>query len=614
MSSSAIRFGVFELRPDSNELFKGGSKIKLKPQAARVLGILTRRPGEAVAREEIRSALWGADTFVDFDASLNSCITQLRAALGDDSEAPRFIETVPRHGYRFVGRVEPALQKPRAARPQRSFVLLAAAIAAALASVLLWSGKPKERAMLLVRPFENLSGDESQDFLAAGLTEDLITRAASLAPDKLGVYAPATALRFEGSDLDFDYVLEGSFRRQENRIRITARLVDGSEGATLWTETYERSALDVLEVQSEVASRVARALLPELVSKAETYGDSTTSALAHEAYLEGRHHLAKMNLAGLRLAAEAFERAVTIDPAYSRAWAGLADAYNLQSWWGGLSPEESARRGREAAEKALDLSPLLAEGHDALGFVHFYYDYDFTEAETRFRRALELQPGLAMTHYWYSGLLSATGRHEEAIVRIRAAQELDPLSPLINADAGWYYFYARKYPEAIRECRRILAVAPGYAWAHQCVLAAARKSGRDADARSSLEELARLSNAPEPVRARLHDEGGAWPRWYLERMGAASSKLYVSPFSLALLKLDLGDRAGSLEALERAYEERDGFLVHVGVDPRLEPLHDEPRYLELLGKLGLGLPALCPNLHQTELSRASPSAGQPGTR
>jgi len=589
VSPSAIRFDVFELRPDSNEVFKGGTKIKLKPQAARVLGILARRAGEAVAREEIRRALWGADTFVDFDASLNSCITQLRSALGDDPEAPRFIETVPRHGYRFVGRVEPAPRKPEEPRPRRRFALLAflvGAIAASLGSVILWSARPMERRMLLVRPFENLSEDEAQDFLSEGLAEEIITETASAAPERLGVYGRTTALRFEDGDLDFDYVLEGSFRRQGDRIRITARLVD-ADGASLWTESYDRTTSDMLEVESDVAGRVARALLPEAVPSFERYEGSTASARAHEAYLEGRHHLAEMNLSGLRLAADAFERAVALDPGYARAWAGLADAYNLLPWWGGLSPRESAVRGRAAAERALALSPLLAEGHDALGFVHLYYDFDFAEAETRFRRALELQPGLAMTHYWYAGLLSATGRHEEAIVRIRAAQELDPLSPLINADAGWYYFYARRYSDAMRECRRILGIFPDYAWAQQCVLSAARKAGLDGDARASLDELARLLNAPEPLRAALHDEGNAWSRWFLEKMEAASSKLYVSPFSIALLNVDLGDRAGALDALERAYEERDGFLVHVGVDPRLEPLHDEPRYRKLLGKLGL---------------------------
>lgn len=569
-SDSPIRFDVFELRPDSNELFKCGSKVKLKPQAARVLGILARRPGEAVPREEIRGALWGADTFVDFDASLNSCITQLRSALGDDPETPRFIETVPRHGYRFVGRLE------REPRPRAKSGILAIG-AALVAAVLLWSLWPSERTMLLIRPFENLSGDRAQDFLGEGMTEELITQAAALAPDSLGVYARTTALASEEGDLDFDYALEGSFRRQGDRLRITARLAD-AEGRALWSETYDRPASDVLDVQSDVAVRVARELLPAGVPAVQGYAGSTTTLEAHEAYLEGRHHLAEMSLPGLRLAVEAFEGAVALDPAYARAWAGLADANNLLSWWGGLTPTESAKRGREAAEKALALAPELAEAHDALGFVSFYYDFDFAEAESRFRKAIELSPGLAMTHYWYAGLLSATGRHQEAIARIRTAQELDPLSPLINADAGWYYFYARRHPEAIRECRRILAFDPDYAWAHQCVLAAARKSGREEEARESLDELARILGAPETE---------TWERWYLERMESASSKLYVSPYGVALLKLDLGDRGGALDTLERAYEERDGFLVHLAVDPRLEPLHREPRFRRLLGELRL---------------------------
>jgi TolB-like protein/DNA-binding winged helix-turn-helix (wHTH) protein/Flp pilus assembly protein TadD len=572
VSSPAIRFDVFELRPDSNELFKSGSKIKIKPQAARVLGILAERAGEAVAREELKNALWGSDTFVDFDQSLNSCITQLRSALGDDPVAPRFIETVPRHGYRFVARLE---EKPR---PQRRLVMVLAGIAVLVAcAALLWSLLPSGRTMLLVRPFENLSGDPSQDFLGEGLTEELITRAASLDPETFGVYARATALRFGREDLDFDYVLEGSFRREGDGLRITARLAD-ARGESLWTETYDRSEEAVLEVQSEVAARVARSLLPASMPEPGEYKGSTKSTEAHESYLKGRHHLAEMNLSGLRLAAEAFERAVTLDPGYARAWSGLADAYNLQSWWGGLTPEESARKGRDAARKALALEPELAEAHDALGFVHFYYDYDFAEAEARFRKAIALSPGLAMTHYWYAGLLSATGRHDEALASIRAAQELDPLSPLINADAGWYYFYARRHEEAMRECRRILGFEPDYAWAHQCVLAAARASADEEAAQTSRKELARILGAPESAD---------WSRWYLERIESVSPKLYVSPTSVALLKLHLGDRPGSLEALERAYQERDGFLVHLAVDPRLEPLQAEPRFRALLGKLGL---------------------------
>ena len=201
--------------------------------------------------------------------------------------------------------------------------------------------------MLLVRPFENLSGDASQDFFGEGLTEELITQAAALAPERLGVYARSTSLRSEETNLDFDYALEGSFRRQGDRLRITARLVD-ADGSALWSETYDRSTADVLDVQSDVAVRIARSLLPGATPEVEVYAGSTHSMEAHEAYLEGRHHLAEMKLSGLRLAESSFERAVTLDPAYARAWAGLADAYNLQSWFGGLSPAESAKRGREA--------------------------------------------------------------------------------------------------------------------------------------------------------------------------------------------------------------------------------------------------------------------------
>jgi tetratricopeptide (TPR) repeat protein len=277
-----------------------------------------------------------------------------------------------------------------------------------------------------------------------------------------------------------------------------------------------------------------------------------------------------MNLSSLRLALAAFERAVTLDPRYARAWAGLADASNFLSWFGGLTPEESARRGRAAAEKALAIAPSLAEAHDSLGFVLFYHDFDVPEAEARFQRALALQPGLAMSHYWYAGLLSAIGRHDEAIGRIRAAQELDPLSPLVNADAGWYYFYARRYPEAIGECERIVRIDPEYAWAHQCIVAAAGKGGREAEALESRKELARLQ----------------------QRMPAAAPR-YASPYALALKRLNLGDRAGSLDALEEAYEERDPFLVNAGVDPRLDELHGEPRFRRLLLSLFEGSDVPC---------------------
>jgi TolB-like protein/DNA-binding winged helix-turn-helix (wHTH) protein/Tfp pilus assembly protein PilF len=587
-----IRFDVFELRPESSELFKGATRVKLKPQAARVLELLVLRAGEAVSREELKRAVWDEDTFVDFDRSLNSCVTQVRAALGDDPLAPRFIETLPRHGYRFIGKLAPEAKAP----PRRWPIALAVGFAIAVATAAsFWPARPgpAEPLMLLVRPFENLSGDESQDFFAAGLTEELITRAAALAPERLGVYARDTAMR-SSSEIACDYALEGSFRRQGERLRITARLVDARDSRTLWTESYDRAAADALDVQSEVAERVARALAPALPrSGPPSYSGSTSVAAAHEAYLKGRHALAEMSASGCARAADAFERAVALDPRYARAWAGLADAWNLKPWWGAASPRESARRGREAAERALAIAPDLAEAEDAMGFVLLYRDFDFAGAEERFRRAIALQPGLASTHYWYAGLLSALGRHDEAIDSIRRAQELDPLSPLINADAGWYYYYARRYPEALRECRRVLERNPEYPWAQYCVVAAAARAGLDEEARRGLMDLAAMLRAPEEVRQRISSTpdadaaGRLLSGWLLARTESRPGEFYPSSYAMALLRLDSGDPTGALESLEAAFDERDGALVQLATDPRLDPLRGEPRFERLLGRVNL---------------------------
>jgi TolB-like protein/DNA-binding winged helix-turn-helix (wHTH) protein len=593
----SIAFDRFELRLDSNELFKGGRKLKLKPQAAKVLGLLLRRAGEAAHRDEIRDELWGADTFVDFDRSLNSCIAQLRTALGDDPAAPRFIETVPKHGYRFMAPLGTE-ETPKKRKAPAVASLLAAGVLCALAA-LIWSAMTApERAMLLVRPFENLGGEAADDFIGEGLTEELITRLAGIAPEKVAVYGRTTAMRFdelhEERSLELDYLIEGSFHRENERLRITARLVDASDGTSLWTDVYERPASDLLAVQAEVAARIADSLVPDVPREViQRYSGSTHSATAHEAYLQGRHHLAEMSRDGLGRAAEAFERAVVLDPRYARAWAGLADAYNLMPWWGGMKPSESAQRARDAAEKALAIEPGLAEGHDALGFVSLYHDFDAREAETRFRRALEREPGLAMTHYWYAGLLSATGRHDAAIAAIREAQEIDPLSPLVNADAGWYYFYARRYPEAIRECRRILELSPSYGWAQSCINEAALQSAQEQEAIRGFESLARILSAPREIRERLtkaasaKDADRVLSQWQLEGTEEGSQAAYRSSLLQALLRLRVDDPAGALEAIEDAYQERDSFLVHAGVDPRLDPLRGEERFQAIVSKLGV---------------------------
>jgi TolB-like protein/DNA-binding winged helix-turn-helix (wHTH) protein/Tfp pilus assembly protein PilF len=606
-----IRFDVFELRPATGELYKSGRRLKLKPQAARVLVLLASRPGDAISREELCRSLWGAETHVDFERSLNSCVTQIRGALGDDPLAPRFVETLPRHGYRFIGTLEVAREPPPAPGRARSVrgrvvAVAGAVIATLVAASLVWSFRPRSdapsnnRKMLLVRPFENLSGDAREDYFGYGLTEEIISDTAAIAPDRLGVFARSTAMRFAGTavdsaaiakELDCDYVLEGSFRREQDRIRITARLVSARDRTSLWSETFDRSGVEALALQTEVASRIARALLLEAEGVRPDVG-STEVAAAHEAYLRGRNELAELSDSGLERAIGSFTRAVELDPGYARAWAGLADAFNLSSWFRAGPTEESSIRARAAAERALTLAPDLAEAQDAMGFLSFYRDFDFPEAEARFRKALELSPGLAMTHYWYAGLLSATGRHDAAIASIRRAQELDPLSPLVNADAGWYYFYARRYDDAVRECRRVVAAQPDDAWARLCIVTAEAAAGREREALAELSVYAGLIGAKPSVRLEvdsattLADARRAVARWLLDDRAPA---LAVSPYSVSILKLALDDEPGAVDALERAYRERDGFLVHAAVDPRLDPLRGNPRFEKLLARLGLDL-------------------------
>ena len=644
--SGLYHLGDFEMDFGSGDLRRAGQVVRLKPQPCRVLRMLVDRPGETVLRDEIQRQVWGDDTFVDFERGLNSCIKQIRAAFGDDPGSPRYVETIPRRGYRFIAPVsiadgersaakplidgsgsEPvpegvppasafapareerasASQKPAVLRPRRLIqgsaiaVLLAVTVLAVLSLSLRrgHNAPAPARIRMAVLPFENLSGDPAQDFLGDGLAEEMITRLGAIAPQRLGVIARTSAAQYRrsskpaaqiGSELQVGYLLEGSVRRDGAKLHVTAQLIQTADQTQLWAAAYDRDAADTLAIERDLAERVARSLALRLLPPRDSVAlaPQTRVPEAHDAYLRGRYEMNRMTLDGFRRARAHFERALRSDPNFSLAYAALADTWSLEPWWGGASPKDAFPKARAAAEQALRLDDSLAEAHTSMGFIRLYYDWDFTGAEQEFERALQLQPGLALAHYWYAGMLSAAGRHADAIASIQRAQELDPLSPLINADAGWYYFYARRYDEALRECRRALETDPGFAFARQCMMEAHHAQGNDdaaaGDAREIIRMLAARQGRDVPA---LAGNGAEALRSFAARKLAAMQRMagnqYISPYELAVVHLALDQKDDAFAELRRAREQRDTLLVLLNVDPRFDAVRSDPRFAGLQG-------------------------------
>src|SRR5215470_5810374 len=619
-TENPLRVGEFQIDFASGELRRNGHVARLKPQPCKVLSMLVARAGQTVSREEIQKEVWGADTFVDFERGLNSCIKQIRAALSDDLDASRYIQTIPRRGYRLIASVRPAISEseseygatstrlsPSSPVPLwgrlsvRRSALLAALIGVMIAAVTLIvrHGRPEpERIRLVVLPFTNLSGESADDFLGDGLSEELITQIGELAPQKLGVIARTSAAQYRktkksaaeiGKELKTDYLLEGSVRRDGNRLHVTAQLIQTSDQTQLWAGTYDRESGDTLGIESDLAHRVARSLALQLLPARESVAlaPSTRNPVAHEAYLRGRYALNRMTVEGFRKARVELEKAIQSDPNFALAYSALADTYSLEPWWGGSSPQEAFPRAKQYASKALQLDDSLAEAHTSLGFIRLYYDWDSVGAESEFERAIQLQPGMALAHYWYAGVLSAAGRHQQAIASIQRAQEIDPLSPLINADAGWYYFYARRYDEAVRECRRALEVDPNFGFALNCIMAAHREQGKYDAALADARELFKLravqtNQKPEEIVAANAQNGlrSAAELW-LVRLNRLSRQAYISPYQSAVLHLWLDQRDQALDDLKRARDQRDTLMVLLDVDPRLDSLRADPRFAAL---------------------------------
>jgi TolB-like protein/DNA-binding winged helix-turn-helix (wHTH) protein/Flp pilus assembly protein TadD len=633
----SIRFGPFELKLKSGELCRDGATVKLPPQPFKVLSLLAENAGQLVTREEIQQQVWGTDTFVDFDKGLNFCIKQIREALGDNAQSPQYIETLPRRGYRFIAPVENiatiVIPSHESAEPQKLQSTHSAPSAAAapgkplrifqwrtlgVALLLLlplvvyffWqrfasqARPPAKKIMLAVLPFENLNGDTAEDYFSDGLTEEMITQIGGLRPERLSVIARTTSLTYKnakkdirqiGRELGVSYVLEGSVRREADRVRITVQLIQVSDQTHLWAETYERNERDMLQLQSDVANRVARSLALELlpVSSSDSIEVRSSNPEAYEAYLKGRYLVTKDTLPDLERSIPYFDQAAEKDPNFAPAYAAATDARVLLTTWNNTSALEALSKAKADALKSVELNPAFAEAHAALGSVNFYFEWNWPEAEANIKRAIELNPSNPNIHILYADYLISQGQRRAARSHIEQAIQLDPVSLLTNGLSAYAYLRARQYDEAIAQAKRMIELEPKSPAAHYCLISAYNFKGMYEEARDLI--LKRMvEEAAEPKYIDALKQGDAkeaverLERRQFEGLKEALSKgEKINATWVAQVSAKMGDKDMAFEWLEKAYAERLPSLVYLNIHPVWDSLHQDPRFADLARRLGL---------------------------
>jgi TolB-like protein/DNA-binding winged helix-turn-helix (wHTH) protein/Tfp pilus assembly protein PilF len=620
------QFEGFELDLKRYELRRNSHVLKLEKIPMELLILLVSKNGELVSRDEIVEKLWGQNVFVETDHGVNTAVRKIRQTLGDDPENSRFVQTVVGKGYRFAARVsrktegsvapqgsEQKLEAPPQNVLKKSGlrvwhwvavpILVIAAISFGLNALgirdrLLGRVRPARIGSLAVLPLENLSGDASQEFFADGMTDELITDLAQIRD--LRVISRTSVMRFKGTrkplpqiarELSVDAVVEGTVERAGGRVRVRAQLIRASDDRHLWAESFERNLADVLSLQSEVASGIARQVQVNLL-EARPGGNRPIDPTAYEAYLKGRFVWNKRSEGGLQQSIDFFQQAIAIDPNYAEAYSGLADSYTTLGYLGYFSPRDSFPQARAAAEKAIALDPSLAEPHTSLAYVHLYFDWDWAAAENEFKKAISLNPNYATAHEWYSIYLIAMQRPNEAKAEINRALELDPLSLVINTDVGYQLFYARKYDEAIVQFRKTLQMAPKFGLAHLWLGRAYQQKGMYSEA---MEEY-RATDAATPnwvvTLAGIGNLEGVAShndkaREMLSKLAVMSKEKYVTPYGIALIYAGMGDKDQAFHFLNKAVDDRAHWLVWLRFDPRWDSMRADLRYADLERRIGL---------------------------
>ena len=632
------RFDQFELDLRTAEIFKGGKRIKLQDQPCQVLALLTERPGELVTREELQKRLWPNETFVDFDHGVNIAINKLRDALGDSAERPRFIETLPRRGYRWLTPVEcvgdisanlpvavpvsAPLEAPsspgatEAVTASKSWRVPAVAVSGmAFLSVLalifaLDVGKLRTRLLgravperiqsVAVLPFQNLSHEPEQEYFADGMTEELIASLGKIGA--LHVTSRTSVMRYKRTDkslpevareLNVDGIVEGTVQRSGDRVRITAQLIHAPTDRHLGAESYDRELKDVLVLQDEVARAIANEIKATLTPQEQKSLAAVrpVNPGAYEAYLKGRYYWNKRTAEGIKKASDYFQQAINQQPDYGIAYSGLADCNSGLAWHGFRSPTEVLPRAKAAALKAIEIDPTSGEAHASLALV-LSHQRNWAAAESEFKRALQLSPRYANAHHWYGDYLSVVGRHEEALVEAKRAFELDPLSPMINTWLGFRYYDAHRYGEAIEQGRKILEFDPSFAPAHLLLGQAYVQKGLHAQAISELQSATSLSGDSPIYLAQVGVAYAAAGKnaealSVIDQLQKVARKSYVSSYGLAQIYAALGDKQHAMKWLQSAYDERAVWMEYLKVDPVLDSLRSQPHFQNLVRQMGL---------------------------
>jgi TolB-like protein/DNA-binding winged helix-turn-helix (wHTH) protein/Tfp pilus assembly protein PilF len=583
LNDQRASFGVFEADFRAGELRKSGVKVKLHAQPLAVLKILLERPGEIVSREELQQELWGNNTFVDFEHGINKSINKLREALTDSADTPRYIETLPRRGYRFIAPVNfptPALElvPPAKSKSKLHFALWAAGAAVLLAVGIYWFGfwnrasraPALGKAMLVVLPFENLSGDDSEDYFADGLTEEMIAQLGQLQPMHLGVIARTSAMRYKhtqesvaqiGHELGVNYLLEGSVRLAGQRVRITAQLIQTGDQTHLWAESYETPLTDILKVQREIAERITSSLRLELLpSHKSDLTEAHFDPEAYRKYLLGLNESRKGTREGFKKAVQYFQDAIAIDPRDARPYAALADAYSAAVPYY-LAPQEARAPIKQAIHKALELDPNFANAHATMGDIALLFDWDWPAAKAEYDRALELNPNLPEAHLGYEIYLATLGRHDEAITHARQAFLSDPLAVETRTWTLWVNYFSGHLQETVDEAKRTLEIEPHAALPYALLAVATADLGQRDEAVRAAQNALRVGGDSGSViataasaLARAGEKDRA--RQALNQALAIEKKRYVCNFLIAGVYLDLGETDHAYDSLEKAFRQR----------------------------------------------------------